>query len=78
MITMREYPPRLSVDELRGELDDYLAYRRASGRVAETTVDVDRSHIGQFLGWLETGRAGRLDYAAMGRELLAEMRRDTG
>jgi hypothetical protein len=52
-----EYPVRLSVDELRQELEAYLEYRR--GRVEEPTIGMDRSHIGQFLGWLETGRTSR-------------------
>ncbi len=62
-----EYPARLSVAELRQELDAYLEYR--CGRVGALTVDADKSHIGQFLDWLETGRAGRTDVAELVRLL---------
>jgi hypothetical protein len=51
-----EYPARLSVAELRQELDAYLEYRRTGGadrKVEEPTITADRTHIGQFLGWLE-------------------------
>lgn len=58
-----DYPVRLSVDELRQELEAYLEYRR--GKVEPPTVDADRSHIGQFLDWLTTGRAGRPDIAEL-------------
>jgi hypothetical protein len=66
-----EYPQRLSVQELRQELDAYLEYRRTGGKdrpVDEQTVNADRSHIGQFLGWLETGRAGRTDIERLAEE----------
>jgi hypothetical protein len=59
-----QYPRRLSVAELRQEFEAYLEYRRTGGadrKVAEPTITADRTHIGQFLDWLETGRAGRLD-----------------
>jgi hypothetical protein len=52
-----DYPPRLSVAELRQEFEAYQEYRR--GRVEEPTIIADRTHIGQFLGWLETGRTRR-------------------
>ena len=60
-----EYPARLSVEELRRELEAYLEYRRTGGKdrpVNQAAIQADRTHIGQFLGWLQTGRAGRLDY----------------
>ena len=50
-----KYPPRLSVSELREELDAYLHYRRTGGpdlKVGEPTIAADRTHIGQFLDWL--------------------------
>ncbi len=77
-----DYPPRLSVDELRGELDAYLEYRRTGGadrKVQEPTITADRIHISQFLGWLETGRAGNPDYEAMAADFLARQElRDPG
>lgn len=66
-----DYPPRLSAAELRQELDAYLEYRRTGGAdrpVGEPTITADRTHIGQFIGWLETGRAGRLDVDELARE----------
>jgi hypothetical protein len=66
-----EYPPRLSVEELRQELDAYLEYRRTGGAdrpVSEGTIKQDGDKIGQFLGWLETGRAGRIDYDQLADE----------
>lgn len=66
-----EYPARLSVAELRHELDAYLEYRRTGGAdrpVGEPTITADRTHISQFLGWLETGRAGRTDIDELMRE----------
>jgi hypothetical protein len=52
------YPPRLSAAELHQELDAYLEYRRP--RVDGQTIAADKSHISQFISWLETGRAGHL------------------
>jgi hypothetical protein len=74
---MKEYPPRVSVAELRQELDAYLKYRRSGGAdrpvdeptVDEPTIVADRIHISQFLRWLETGRVGRLDSTEPARGL---------
>lgn len=65
------YPPRLSVDELRTELDAYLAYRQTGGadrKVDASTISADKTHIRQFLGWLETGRAGQPDYEKLAEQ----------
>jgi hypothetical protein len=65
------YPPRLSVAELRQELDAYLGYRQTGGadrKVDASTISADKTHIRQFLGWLETGRAGQPDYGELARE----------
>lgn len=51
-----DYPARLSVAGLRQELDAYLEYRQP--KVESITVRADKSHIGLFLGWLDTGHAG--------------------
>jgi len=72
-----KYPPRLSVSELREELDAYLHYRRTGGpdlKVGEPTIAADRTHIGQFLDWLETGRPGRQDYAETAQRLMPRVR----
>ncbi len=69
-----DYPPRLSVDEMRQELDAYLEYRRTGGadrKVEEPTITADRTHISQFLDWLETGRAGRTDYDELARRFMS-------
>jgi hypothetical protein len=66
-----DYSPRLSAAELRQELDAYLEYRRTGGAdrpVDGQTIAADKSHIGQFIRWLETGRAGRLDTDELARE----------
>ena len=65
------YPPRLSVAELRTELDAYARYRQTGGLdrpVAQSTIKQDQDKIRQFLGWLETGRAGHPDYDELTRE----------
>lgn len=78
---MRNYPPRLSVAELREELETYLEYRRTGGEdrpVDQPTLNADRSHIGQFIGWLETGRAGRTDYGKLAQQFVARAESDQG
>ena len=49
-----DYPPRLSVDELRHELAAYGEYRHSRG-IAKKTIGQEFSVIGRFLYWLETG-----------------------
>ena len=70
-----DYPTRLSVAELQQELDAYLEYRRTGGAdrpVEEPTITADRTHISQFLHWLETGRAGRPDIDELARQYMAD------
>jgi hypothetical protein len=47
----QQYPPRLSVEELRHQLDIYLHERRA-GR-SRNFVRADDIRIRQFLTWLD-------------------------
>ncbi len=71
----QNYPSRLSVAELRVELAAYLEYRRTTtvnAKVAAPTIQADRSHISQFLDWLETGRTSRYDIDALAAQFSEE------
>ena len=46
------YPPRVSVEELRLELDVYLREREAHGH-PPATVQTDKTKAVSFLNWLE-------------------------
>jgi hypothetical protein len=48
----KEYPARLSVAELRIELDAYIKERTESGKSVATTY-LDRHKVSKFLKWLE-------------------------
>ena len=54
------YPPRLSVDELRHELAAYVDYRHSRG-LTKSAIGTDINKIALFLLWLETGHAGAPD-----------------
>jgi hypothetical protein len=45
-------PRRISIEELRYELERYVHERRQAGRAAGT-VDLDRRKVIYFLDWLE-------------------------
>jgi hypothetical protein len=51
----KTYPARLSVDELRAELDAYIAERKRTGK-KDPTLDLDRRKVDYFLDWLDDGR----------------------
>lgn len=46
-----KYPARLSVGELRAELDAYTEMRKQ--KVKSATVDLDRRKVEYFLAWLD-------------------------
>jgi hypothetical protein len=48
------YPVRLSTDELRQELDAYLATRQLAEK-APKTIDLDKRKVLYFLDWLDSG-----------------------
>lgn len=48
------YPPRLTVAELRQEMNAYLDARRRAGN-APGTVNTGKTKISAFLQWLKTG-----------------------
>jgi hypothetical protein len=48
------YPVRLSIPELRAELDTYIQARQTAGK-ADDTTSLDRRKVEYFLTWLESG-----------------------
>ena len=63
---INEYPPRLSVAELRKELESYLEHR--TEQYGPGTVAADSSHVRQYLTWLETGLTRKDATEALMRE----------
>ena len=64
--TITRYPPRLSMDELRSELDNYIASRTPDH--SSETLSLDRRKVEYFLTWLEQKlKESEVLHAALGR-----------